>query len=466
MKFLLPISIFLMPTFSTAMTLNEFMEKVGVQNNYVQSQKLEAEAADLRQRDGDILTSPNFFTSATYTVDKKESQNPSFEGTQRNSTAGQVGLEQQSLLGLNHKLYYSLNNYELIGVDPTFFPNPNASNSAFTYEISVPVWRNGLGRGTKDQVAAVTEQSKSESLTAQFNQKQFKANAISVYWRLKSAQELYALSKELLEANNKFLKWTRDRVQDRLGETIDLRQAEAAVALREFELDQAQSELLEAQQAFNEMLEVSTETPIANLEALPNIANFPPQKKISDTLNREDIQSLESLLTAQNAQSRIAAENTKPQLDFTGMVSTNGLDPDSKEAFNKATTDKNPVYSIGLKLSIPLDRSSVGDIQKSAKLRSASIESQIARKKFEVKAELEKLERNYAQAMKVYSTAKAVEKAQLAKYQLETERRRYGRTTTFQLFSFQQEYQAAKQALIRAQSAILQLDAQFILFSK
>ena len=57
MRFLLPAVLSLMPFTSLAMTLDEFMAKVGVQNNYLQSQKLEAEAADLRQRDGDILIS-------------------------------------------------------------------------------------------------------------------------------------------------------------------------------------------------------------------------------------------------------------------------------------------------------------------------------------------------------------------------------------------------------------------------
>ncbi len=448
-----------------AMTLDEFLTKVGVQNNTARVLKNEEKAALLRSSEGNFLTSPNLFLSSNYLVDKKESLNPSLEGTERKTTFGQLGVEQHSILGINHKLFYELSHNELIGVDPTFFPTTKVANSSFNYEFSVPFWRNGWGRNTKDQVAAISEQSKSESFAAQFSQKQLKANAISVYWRLKSSQELYELSKELLETNNNFLKWTQKRVGDRLAENIDLKQAEAAVILRQFELDQAKTELLLAEEAFNEMMEVAIETPTPALENLPDVATWPAEKKLMATLTREDIQSLEALLNAQNAQTRIAAENTKPQIDLLGALSTNGLNSRVNEAFKKSTATNHMVYSVGVKLSIPLDRSSVNDIQRSASLRASGIEAQLARKKFEVQSELEKIESNYKQAMKVYSTAKKVEKIQLEKYHMERERRRTGRTTTFQLFSFQQDYQSAKQALIRAQDALLQLNAQFILFS-
>lgn len=450
---------------SSAMTLQEFLKKTTTQNSYIQSQNLEQEASRLRASEGTLLTSLNFFTSGNYTSNKKESQNPTFEGTARIGSQVQAGLEQQSSFGINHKLYYALDNQKLEGVDPTFFPNPAVSFSSFNYEFTLPVWRNGFGRSTRDQVGVISEQNKSESLAAQFKIKQERASAISVYWRLKSAQELFTLSKELLASNTNFLKWTKNRFQDRLSENIDLKQAEAAVALREYELDQAQTELIEAQQAFNEMLEVPVDSVVPELEPLPDVASWKPRSETARDLSREDIESLEALLDVQKAQARMASESSKPQLDFTGHLATNGLDRSASGSFDKSLTTNNPYYAVGLKLSIPLDRGSVGDVQKSAKIKASSTETQLARKKFEVKSELEKLERNFSQAIKMYTAAQAVEKAQFAKYQMENTRRRSGRTTTFQLLSFQQEYQAAKQARIRAVNIILQINAQFTLFT-
>lgn len=448
-----------------ALTLDEFIQKVTKQNSSIQSQKLDEEASKLRASEGYLLTSPNYFVSGTYASDKKQSQNPTFEGNQRIGSEIQTGFEQQSSYGINHKLYYAISNQKLEGADPTFLPNPSVSISSFNYEFTLPVWRNGFGRSTQDQVGAIVEQNKSDSFAARFKQKQERASAIAAYWKLKSAQELYSLSKELLSSNQNFLKWTKNRFQDRLSENIDLKQAEAAVALREFELNQAEAELLDAQQAFNEMLEVATDTPVPELDSLPDADKWPARSKASDNLTREDILSLESLLNVQNAQAQLASDGTKPQLDFLGHVSTNGLDQNSRESFDKSLTTKNPYYSVGLKFSIPLDRSHVDDLQKSAKVRASSTEAQISRKRFEVKAEIEKLDRNFAQAMKVYTSAKAVEKAQLEKFEMESARRRSGRTTTFQLLSFQQEYQASKQARIRALNLLLQINAQFTLFT-
>jgi hypothetical protein len=265
---------------SHAMTLDEFLRKVESDNSYSQSQILSAEASQLRESEGPLLTSPDLYTLGNATIDKRQTQNPSFEGTRRNSNTYQLGVEQQSIWGLKHKLYYSLDQTELIGADHNFSPNPSASKSSFNYEISLPIWRNGFGRSTQDQINSIVSQNKSESFAAQFNRKQIKVNATAVYWQLKSAQELFALSNELLESNDGFLNWTRRRVRDRLGEESDLRQAEAIVALREYELEQARTEVTEAQQLFNEMLELPPGTPVPQLEErkrliIPRIETIP-----------------------------------------------------------------------------------------------------------------------------------------------------------------------------------------------
>ena len=66
-----------------AMSLDEFLTKVGVQNNTARFLKNEEKAALLRSSEGNFLTSPNLFLSSNYLVDKKESLNPSLEGNER-----------------------------------------------------------------------------------------------------------------------------------------------------------------------------------------------------------------------------------------------------------------------------------------------------------------------------------------------------------------------------------------------
>lgn len=447
-----------------AISLEEYLNKVGVGNSALESSKIEEEAAKLRASEGKLIVAPNFFTLGQYGVDKSPSQNPSFEGTQRNNSIFNLGVEQQSLLGINHKFYFGWSRTELRGVETSFVPNEAVSKSSFNYEFSIPLWRNQLGRITKSQVSSIVDQNKSESYLAQFNQKQLKAQAVSVYWRLKAAQELYDLSKEQLKINKTFLNWTKNRVSIRLGEKADLEQAKAALALREFELEQVKSELNEATQVFNQMIEVTTDSPVAVLESFTQIEFLPSYEDVENSLSREDIKSLESLLNAQNALAKIAAESTRPKFDIVGLASSNGLDPVNSKSFDNSLTTRNPTYAIGLHLSLPLDRSAVNDVQKSASLKMLSINSQLKRKKYEVDSELKRLKKNYAQAIKVFNAARIMERAQYSKYQHEIKLRKSGRTNTFQLLSFQQEYLQSKQSLIQAHSSILQMSAQFILF--
>ena len=449
---------------SYAMSLEEYLKKVGASNSTIQSSKIEEEAAKLRVSEGELIVAPNLFALGQYGVDKSPSQNPAFEGTQRNNSVFNLGIEQQSLLGINHKLYFEWQRTELEGVETSFVPNEAVSKSSFNYEFSIPLWRNQLGKITKSQVSSIMDQNKSESYTAQFNQKQLKAQAVAIYWRLKTAQELYKLSQEQLESNKIFLNWTKNRVRDRLGEKADLEQAQAALALRKFELEQVKSELNEATQLFNEMLEVSPDSPAPSLDSFTKIESLPNFDEVKNSLKREDIKSLESLLKAQNALVEIAAENTRPKFDIVGLASSNGLDPVNSKSFDNSLTTRNPTYAIGLQISIPLDRGSVDNVQRSASLKELSIKSQIKRKKFEVESELKRLKRNYDQAIRTFNAARIMERAQYSKYQHEIKLRKSGRTNTFQLLSFQQEYQQSKQSLIQAHSSILQLSAQFILF--
>lgn len=446
------------------LSLDGFLKQVADKNESLSSQRLDEKAAEFKASEADLLTSVNFFSSAKYASDQKESQNPSFEGNRRHQTLFEIGLEQQSSFGITHKLYSSYDRFSLEGADPAYISQPNITKSALIYEFNVSLWRNSFGKATRLQEDVIVGQSRSDSLSARYARKTTKVNAITTYWRLKTVQELLILQNDMLEKDKKFLSWVRGRVRDRLGEDSDLKQAEAAMELRQYDLEKTNTELIAATEAFNEMRQVAVNTPTPELDAFPATSTSPVAPGLKEVLMREDIKSLEALLTSQKAQYELSADGTKPQLDFMGQASTNGLDPDTDPAIRKSFTTEHPAYLVGLKLTIPLARSSVNNVQDSALAKSSSVEMQLNRKRYEVVSELERLERSLTQAQRLLQLARSVESAQQAKLTTETKRLRIGRTTTFQLLSFQQDYQQAKQELIRAQGTVLQLSAQFMLF--
>ena len=457
----------LLPSLSEAMSLDDYLNQVSAANSEVRYQKQADAASRLRASEGRLLTSVNFYSSAKTSADRKQAQNPAFEGTARNQNVIEVGLEQPvSALGLNHRLYFAVDEYELIGVDPSFINQPKVTRSSANYEFTLPVWRNAFGKNARLQRSLIEERNLSGSLSSRFETKRITANAISIYWRLKASQENLVLVREMLKANEDFLHWTKRRVSERLSENADLKQAEAAVALKKFELQSAEAELIEATQAFNRVLERDLESPVGNLDAFPSKISKPAAYEAPELLTRDDLLSLQAALKVQNAEAKIAAENTKPSFDLTGFVSSNGLDARMNPSISESFTGKYPSSTIGFRFSVPLDRTSVDKVQRSVNFQSDSLESQLRRRQFEVKAEYEALNKNLDQAIRVRELAVDVEQAQLAKYRVEQDRHRTGRTSTFQLLSFQQDYQQARQSLIRAQSAAFQLRAQYIVFEK
>jgi hypothetical protein len=446
-----------------AVTLDDYINQVTKQNSRIESTQNFLTSADLRKSESKILTTIRAFSLAQIENDHRQPQFAAFEGVSKEKRTLQFGLEQNSSLGITHKLY---TNYSYLDQkQASFIPNPKIANSAVVYEFTVPLLKNFSGKITKIQQDIIKSRNEGTLQTETFSQRKVMAESRTIYWRLKTAREIVRLQKEMIHQGEKFLSWTQRRVRDKLGEDSDLKQAEAILEVRRFDLQKETLELRRAEQAFNSMRESELNEVIAELDEFPADNILPTLPSEKEALARPDLLALEAQLTAENLEMQQISENNKMDVSLIGSASSNGLSYKAEPDYSKTFSGKYPAYLVGLRLSVPLDRSSVNDVQQAANSKRRGLTAAIRRNRYESLVGLSQLRLDYEQLQAQLRVVRRLVNAQDSKLKTERERSRYGRTSTFQLLTFEQEYQQAMQDLIRTQGQIWQLSGQAILYT-
>lgn len=447
----------------SSVSLDTYLQEVTGQNSRITATQNNMASAELQRSQAKILTSINAFSLVQLESDRKQPQFADFEGISRERRTFQLGLEQNSSYGMTHRLF---SNYSYINQkEATFILNPRVANSALVYEFTFPLMRNFLGKNTQYQQEIITKRSTAEMYRESFDQRRVINEAQAAYWRLKTAQEIVRSQEEIIEQGVKFLKWTQGRVRDRLSEESDLRQAQAILDLRRFDLQKEKMELLKAQQAFNSIRQLDLYTEVGELEDFPSNDLLPKLPSEEEALNRPDLLGLEAQLRAEALESQRVAELSKMELNLMGSAATNGLSYNAEPAYTKTFSGKYPTYMIGMRLNVPLDRQSVDDVQRAAKLKERGLKSSLLRNRYETLAGLSQLRLEYEQLTQQLKVVSNLVDAQEVKLKTERERHRYGRSSTFQLLTFEQDYQQARQDLIRTKGQLWQLSGQTALYS-
>ena len=454
--------LFIAPAFASV-SLDEYLGQVTGQNSRFTSSQNYMTSADLQKAEGKILTSINAFSLLQLENDRKQPQFADFEGVSREKRNFQFGLEQNSSYGIIHRLY---TNYAYINQkEANLIPNPRVANSAIIYEFTVPLLRNFMGKSIRLQQEIITRRSTGASLTESYNLRRIINEAKQSYWRLKTAQEIVKSQEEIISQGEEFLAWTKRRVRDRLSEESDLRQAQAILDLRKFDLQKEKLELFRAEQAFNAVRELDVGTPIGRLEEFPDDGLLPVLPTEESALKRPDLLALETQMTAETLESQRAAEMSKMELNLIGSAATNGLSYNSEPDYSKTFSGKYPTYVIGMRLTVPLDRGSVDDIQKSANIKKKGLIAALNRNRYESLAGLSQLRLDYEQLTQQLKVVRNLVSAQENKLKTERERHKYGRSSTFQLLTFEQDYQQAKQDMIRTKGLLWQLSGPASLYA-
>jgi outer membrane protein TolC len=466
MRKLLPFVIgSLMTSVSFAYTKDQYLDQVKNQNMSFRASEQQMKGTALLKREADLFFKPQFFFNAQKGYDSKLLNPPFLVFDQVRSERYNAGISQEFSFGVETRFSYDLVKTEYKGID---FAQGTANpywDAIPTLELNIPLWGNAFGRTTKARKELTLQQRTFENKNAEAQAKRTLVEAEIAYWRLAAAQESVKIQRKALEAANNILSYVTNKKAKNLGEEADVLQARALMDSYKLQLEQAEIDERAARRKFNLFLNVDANSPVASLSPLDYVDLETSPVPTAMPGDRPDVQASKAQVAAARASSQLSAEQNKPTLNLYGGYAFFGRDGHQSKALSRAGwADRESAY-FGVKFQMPLNVSAQADAREGARQSETAAELNHRYLSYAQEQDWTDITSLYKDAQTTLKLAKQMEKAQKAKLDNERVRLRQGRTTTYQILLFEQDYLAAEVARIRAANQIISLKSQIKLYS-
>ncbi|MBP9722912.1 MAG: TolC family protein [Gammaproteobacteria bacterium] len=451
-----------------SLTIDEYLSQVKTNNDDYKSAQLSTQSGFDRSNEGFLSLSPNLISSANYLMDNQNGFNRHSSGSKTVNEDLRVGIAKKFSTGTNIKAEYNTSYTE------TFYTNtPNNKDTKSWYTrpiigIQQSLLRNWLGSETQALIDLKNAQAKAQGHMSEFNRKKLLADAETVYWDLATVVANVQIKQDSVQRSQRLVKWAQRRSKSGLGNDSDYLQAKSALQQRKFELEAILDFQKSKARLFNSYRTILSEDIPDKLESFENanIANI--KIKSTDSLSapnsREDLKAQYQNYLSSKAQADIATENIRPDLNFNLQYFPSGRDYHYAQATNAVWRGRNPNLTVGLNFSIPLDRGLIKDLNGAYKAQTHAAKLAYTRKQFELTNEWQRLSEQITLFNKQLKISKSLVTTQLKKLHNEEELLKNGRTTTFQVLQFEEDYFNAQSQYLDTKNNLLKLTTMSKLF--
>ena len=450
--------------FGAQLSLEDYLQQVETKNQNVTAGKRIVEATEERKDEARLIFRPSVFAQGQILIDKKPVSNISSQGTQTNNEFATAGILQQFDFGLKGQLSYNLSHTKIHNASTTFVPNSDYNDGIARLELSQSLWRNIGGKESRAQETLIDSQAKASKHTEIYKIKSLLANAEYVYWSLSQMNKVVKVQSENLARAQRLVQWNQRRSSTGLGDRSDLLQAQANLRLREFELKRTLQDQLTLKRTFNSLRGINNEEMSDTLSPVDPkhlIALTPPPR----TDIREDVKAAQEYQNIAKANAALAMERNKPTLELYGSHALNGRDRDRAEAISNSFTNEQPTTAIGIRFSAPLDFSTTSAAVSSYKKEQIAAEENYQRKVFDQDRDWKDLITKFEDAKTKLALVEKIADAQKSKSLYESDRLTKGRTTTFQVLNFEQDYASSELLRIQSETDLLNIYSQLKLYN-
>ena len=445
---------------ATPLSLKGYLEQVQGQSPSVQASLNTIEGSERTAAEADLITMPRLFFNGGRTTDHRQFYN-AFMGGRTTADSFTLGFEKQFNFGLNAKLSYNLLNNTSSNLPSPIFPGGvNIYSSAQTQlDLNQSLWRNFFGKETK----ATEDLAEAASLATQYGErfklKQTLAQAETAYYRLAIANESVRLEQELLDRSKKILDWTEKRVNNHLTDKIDFLQSKSGYQARKLSLENALIERQSASLNFNQFRNQTANTLSEEISLLPTqeIIALTPPKKAEET---DDVKAAHQSERINRANQELSLQKALPDFSVFATAAFNGQNGLQSEAMSTAFTSSHPYTAFGVKLSFPLYFWETSEIRAGRTQQQLSAEQATLQKVLENNQIWSDLSQKFTAAQGRLKMADELVKMQKDKLEYEKYRFELGRTTTYQVLTFEQDYAQALISRLQIEREILSLHAQ------
>jgi outer membrane protein TolC len=447
---------------SQALSLSEYLQQVDKQNKSAEANVLSRQSGLDMTREKDLLLAPNLIFNTQYKDDQSLPMTVGITYDEMQSLTTVVGVRKLTTFGLIAELDYEYDDLyaknAALGV--VTFGDVGIYSSHPTLTLTQSLWSNGFGRGTRAIYDLDESQGLQKSLNAQYQGESLRQDAEVAYWQLANARRQIQIQTQAVAQAKRIWDWNIRRRSNNLNETSDLLQAKAAYETRSLDLQTAVDQERELAQRFNALRFVDSSEVTDNLEQLPD-ATLLKMPVPQQTRTRSDVKAAEQGMRMATASAQTSIEHDKPTFDVFVSYAQSGQDTSSSKAIANMTK---PTSTIGLKFLMPLDFDAMNTARQGYHRDELAAQYTYQQKMFDEQKDWKNLTLKFSEAQRRYALATEIEETQKEKLLNERQRFQNGRTTTYQVLMFEQDYLLAQITRIKMESDILGLIAQMRLY--
>jgi len=453
---------------SEALSLDDYLKRVQKQNSIFEGLELGREAADARTELGDLELSPFFETKAFFSDDQK----PPIVQAERTLVYGaSVGLKKQFITGTGLALDYGTTRTQLYGLPVPY--EARAWNGLLSLGVQQSLWRNGFGSGTRRRRERESATQRLERLGLEAKARQTLTEAESAYWDYLFGVQDLAQKKDALQRAVRLKNWMDRRLSDGVADRSDVLQVQALSDLRQLELIGAEDGFKAARRKVADYLQVAGVEEVRE-ESGSDISLRRDPAVLADA-GQAPVR-IDTLLKVEEAKVRLAvADETsdafRPDLKLQGLLALNSKNPSNPAGTPEAgptlvkfADPVKPTAQVMLAFSMPLDRDAIDRGRFVSRAEAHSSKMLAERALFESKSAWDELVRRHGELSKRIEVLESLSKTQSEKATREQERLSRGRTTTFQVVTFEQDAADARLNLLRLKAEQRKLEAASRLF--
>jgi outer membrane protein TolC len=450
--------------FSAQLSLSDFLNQVEQKNQAVIANKMIAVGTEERENEGRLIFRPSLFVNGQILSDKKPVSNPTFQGDRTENQYITAGLTQNFDFGLKGQVGYTLLHTKISNASMSFVPIADYNDGVAKIELSQSLWRNFWGNENKAQADLIDSQAKASKHIANFAVQTTLATAESVYWSLSQSRKVIEVQQENLTRVRQIRAWNQRRISSGLAERSDFLQADSNLKLSEYQLQLALQQQQLLQRNFNSLRGVDSNIVTEELQpvARNELIKLNPPAKLE---LREDTKAAFEQQNFAKANAALAIERNKPTFELYGSYALNGRDPDRADAITNSFKTNHTTSAIGIRFIAPLDFGTVNSSIDGYKKEQLAAQYNYQRKVFDQDREWNDLITKFQDAKNRLSLVENISAAQKVKTLNERNRLKNGRTTTFQVLSFELDLAAADVQRIQTETDLLNIYAQLKIYS-
>ncbi|MCC6137830.1 MAG: TolC family protein [Bdellovibrionaceae bacterium] len=440
----------------STITLTDYLDSVKANNPSARALMNSIEAAEVKIRRAELSLSAEAYGQYNVFDDRTPPLNPLFAPNRRDGYSWKAGVQKQTQFGLNANLYFENNHIVLGGVAPPFFPLTDYISNRGVLELKQDLWRNSFGERTRADVRTAVASAQSEYYNQRFQLKNLLLEAENTYWAVVTYDQIVSLQEENVERAKKLNDWMSKKVRLKLFDDVDGLQSQTAYEARLLELQSTKNDRAAVVRSFNTLRGMDSDV-IGKLEGLPNLESFTAYQKSQFKMRREDFLALKEMAAVQENRAKSERSALKPEVSLVGSVATNGLNPNFTGAYDQVKDWQNPSWTVGVQVRFPLSFGLNSKLYKAAAQDIQSAKDNSANADFRMMRAWEEISQKQTEYQEIYNKAKKIETSQTSLLSKERTRLTNGRTTTFQLLTFEQNLVSAQIQRTRAQLGLIQI---------